>query len=182
MNLLKRNKITIDKEVFQQYYDRIYKTSYFITRDPYVAQDVVQETFVKAIKNVHTLKDANKIGSWLNTIAARTAIDFLKKESRWVVEELHDGFINYENTSPISSVEKEVSNRFTKKMVENEIDNLEPIFRMVMILKYVAELTDEEIATTLDISLGTVKSRLFRAKSKLKKSLENEIDIKEGLL
>ncbi len=83
---------------------------------------------------------------------------FIKKEARWKIEELNEGYINYDHSSPISTVETEVLKKIMKQTIENEVDYLEPIFRMVIILIYVAELTDEEIANTLDIRIGTVKS------------------------
>jgi len=63
-----------------------------ITNDHYLAQDVVQETFAKAFNQLHRLKDPEKTGAWLGTIATTTAIDIIRKRNRWndvVTEDVH---------------------------------------------------------------------------------------------
>ncbi|MEH7385649.1 RNA polymerase sigma factor [Bacillus sp. JJ1521] len=67
-------------EIYNEYHSRLFRISYSITRDVHMAEDVVHETFIKAINKIDTIEDNRKIGAWLSTIATRTAIDFVRME------------------------------------------------------------------------------------------------------
>ncbi|QYR24081.1 RNA polymerase sigma factor [Paenibacillus sp. sptzw28] len=165
------------------FYHRIYSTAYFITQDRDLAQDIVQETFIKAFKHMHTLEDGKKIGAWLSSIASRLALDYLRKIKRWNDVATEDLIIDEEinkKQNQTSSIETIMEERFLKTVLRQEINALGPDYRQVIILKYEYDMKDEEIAKALEISVGTVKSRLHRAKQKLKDSLEKQPDIWEG--
>ncbi|MBP1932010.1 RNA polymerase sigma factor [Ammoniphilus resinae] len=167
--------------LFEMFYQRIYRIAYFITHDQDLAQDVVQETFIKAFKNLYHLEDGNKMAAWLGTIATRTAIDFLRKEKRWNDFTTEDVYIdNQVKNQTISSVERKVENRFIRELLRGEIMILKPEFKQVIILRYEYEMTYEEMASALEITVGTVKARLHRAKLKLKSSLKQHPAIQDG--
>jgi RNA polymerase sigma-70 factor (ECF subfamily) len=169
-----------ERVIFEMFYHRVFETAYFILQDRHLAQDVVQETFLKAFQNIHKVQDGAKLGSWLGTIAARTAIDVLRKEKKYrfavenmVVNEPHCGF-------EYSAVEKIIEERFLKNLVRQQIAGLKPEYRQVIVLKYEYELQDHEIAEALDLSVSAVKSRLHRAKLALKRILEKyQYDVKD---
>lgn len=162
-----------ERVIFEMFYQRVFNTAYFILQDRYLAQDVVQETFLKAFQNIHKVQDGSKLGSWLGTIAARTAIDVLRKEKkyRFTAEKMavNDSPHNYE----YSSVERTIEKRFIKNLIRQKIASLKPEYRQVIILKYEYEMQDSEIADALDLSVGAVKSRLHRARLALKHILKN---------
>ncbi|WP_258881683.1 RNA polymerase sigma factor [Paenibacillus sp. sptzw28] len=172
-----------ERILFEMFYHRIYSTAYFITQDRDLAQDIVQETFIKAFKHMHTLEDGKKIGAWLSSIASRLALDYLRKIKRWNDVATEDLIIDEEinkKQNQTSSIETIMEERFLKTVLRQEINALGPDYRQVIILKYEYDMKDEEIAKALEISVGTVKSRLHRAKQKLKDSLEKQPDIWEG--
>lgn len=156
------------------FYNRVFEAAYFITQDEYLAQDVVQETFLKAFRNIDKLNDGSKMGAWLAVIATRTALDLLKKTRKDVITE--DNYIDEEisKNQHISSVENIVEEKFIKNLLRQQVQELIPEHRQVIILKYEYDLKDEEIALELGVSSGTVKSRLFRARKKLKLLIEKE--------
>lgn len=171
-----------ERIIFEMFYQRIYNIALFMTKDRNLAQDVVQETFFKAFKQLHTLKDGNKLEAWLASIASKTALDFLRKQKRWnkiTTENIYlDELVSKNQFEP--SVEMIVEERFLKNLLRQEISELKPDHKQVIILKYGYELKDEEIASVLEINVGTVKSRINRAKLALKASLEKQMSSKDG--
>src|SRR5699024_218700 len=149
--------------LFEMFYGRVYRTAYMIVKDHHLAQDVVQETFAKAFNQLHRLKDPEKTGAWLGTIATTTAIDMIRKRNRWIDVVTEDVYVEWELSSHRSnSVEAEVERAFLIKSIRSHIFMLNENHKQVMILKYIHDMTDAEIAEELGIKIGTVKSRIFR--------------------
>lgn len=174
-------ELQTERVIFEMFYRRVYDTAYFILQDSYLAQDVVQETFLKAFQNIDKVQDGSKLGSWLGTIAARTAVDVLRKEKkyRFATEKLilNETIAAYDQSN---NVEKIIENRFVKNLVRQQIAGLKPEYRQVIVLKYMYELQDQEIADALDLSLSAVKSRLHRARLALRRILEKyQVDLKD---
>ncbi|MFC4769664.1 RNA polymerase sigma factor [Effusibacillus consociatus] len=159
-----------ERVLFEMFYPRVYTTAHFMTRDPHLAQDIVQETFIKAFKQMHTLKDGEKMGAWLGAIASKTALDFLRKAKKRNDLAIDDAFIENENSIPDfgSPVEEIVEARFVTDMLRQCISELRPEYKQVLMLKYHLGLKDEEIAEALETSPWAVKSRIHRAKLELK--------------
>jgi RNA polymerase sigma factor (sigma-70 family) len=177
LSILLFNKRTDDVEfhqwIYEMFYKRVYQTAYYITKDVHLAQDVTQETFIKALRNIHRLTDKEKVGAWLFTIATRTAIDVLRKQNKYSIT-LDDAFIEGEayHSQAASTVESEVEKMLEKEELWCHIEKLSHDYRAVIVLKYIHDFKDEEIAETLDCNVGTIKSRLHRAKKKLSSLME----------
>ncbi len=137
---------------------------------PQEIDDLVQEVFVKIFKNLNKLKDQKKIKSWIYQITRRTAFDYYRRKSsnKKKQEAL--------NTSDDKNIELE---RETKKANLNidinwALKQLAIEERELILLALYNELKLEEISQILEIPVGTVKSKLFRSKEKLKKLLNNQ--------
>lgn len=102
------------------------------------------------------MKQQSKLNAWITTIATRTAIDIYNKNKKQLAYELKEEHIA-------------ISNEFNYKKDELEkyLDAIPPDQKQVLVLKYIEDLTEKEIASLLSIKLGTVKSRIYRAKQKL---------------
>lgn len=137
----------------------------------------MQETFEKAFKRLDKLKNPEKTGAWLGSIATTTAMDIMRKKKRWNDVATEDVYIEKEMSKIElgSLVENEVEGEFLKKSIREHISKLKPEYRQVVTLKYIYELKNEEIADELGIKTGTVKSRLHRAKSTLKSSMGKSV-------
>ncbi|MBM7573206.1 RNA polymerase sigma factor [Aquibacillus albus] len=165
-------------QIFQLYYERIFSVAWNVTRDFYLAEDVVQETFVKAYKNLHRLKDQHKMGAWLSTIASRTAIDLLRKEKRSFHIPLDSIlFTNEESLFPLLEVDNEMEMKLRKEEIYQEAIQLSPKLRHVFVLRFQKDLKEYEIANELNISLSAVKTRLYRAKKAMKQQLQKQQSI-----
>lgn len=184
----RERKITpeVEKLIFEKYYNRVYHTAYFIVKDPDLAQDILQESFMKAFRNIDRVHEIEKIGAWLATITTRTAIDHLRKMKRWNDYAVDDVLLTKEllnaEIDQISVVEIAAEKKLIKKVMWEEIDKLKPAHKEVLYLYYYEDLTYEEISNLLDVKLATVKTRVHRAKLKLKEALEQQTELMEVVL
>lgn len=162
------------------FYQRVYYTAYYIVKDRDLAQDVLQETFIKAFENMHTVREGEKLGAWLAAIATRTAIDFLRKLKRWNDISTEDDIISdliSKNDEQLTTIETIVEEKFLGKILLQEIDGLTPEHKEVILLYYYSDMKYEEIAESLGLKIDTVKTRIYRAKLKLKESFEKKPEI-----
>jgi RNA polymerase sigma factor (sigma-70 family) len=164
------------KFIYETFCDKVYQVAVRITRDTHLAEDIMQETFIKAYNKLDTIMDLDKIGSWLSTIASRTTIDLIRKEKRMgiiLVEDIIYG--QYDSTiEHYCDVEKEVEQHWLEEEIEQEIEHLKPNLKDVFLLKYKNGYKEEEIAEQLHLPKSTVKSRLYRARQQLRTRINKE--------
>ena len=140
--------------------------------DFHIAEEITQDAFLKAYKELATLKKQHRFARWLSVIAKRSCIEWLRKK-RLSTQSLEDtsharlekatysGYVSQENERTTAEAQREVVQKLLAKLRENE--------RTVITLHYFGEMTCEEISEFLGASLGTIKSRLRRAQQRLKK-------------
>ncbi len=160
--------------IYDLFYDRVYRDAFFVVKDQYLAQDVVQDTFVKAFKYMDRLNDREKMGAWLSTIATRTAIDLIRKQSSWNGLPTEGLVLEYVQSKQetASSADSVVEKKLKQTVIFEKITALKPEYREVLVLKYVHELKDKEISAFTDLKEGTIKSRIHRAKKELRMQIE----------
>jgi RNA polymerase sigma factor (sigma-70 family) len=160
--------------IFDMYYDRVFKVAFYITKDRHLAQDVLQDTFLKAYHHMENIQDSNKTGAWLSVVATNTAIDLLRKRNKWNGIPTDDVLLTsmiQQFTETASVVEQEVVNSLLLQQIQAQLSKLKPEHRQAILLKYYHGLKDEEIAKLTGASSGTIKSRLHRAKKKIQSLL-----------
>jgi len=166
------NKKAFEKLVIK-YQKRIYFTIRKMVLNHSNTNDIVQDTFVKAYLNLNKYDDSYPFYPWLHRIALNTAINFLNKQARHKESYLLDGEEEYHETfSSASNPEKEVEEKELKEHLYSALKQIPPEQRTVFILRTSEGLSYQEISEQLDISIGTVMSRLSRAREKLKELLE----------
>ena len=149
--------------------------------DFHAAQEITQDTFIQAFKSLPTLKDPTRFFGWLQVIAKRQCIEWLRRKpsamqsldamSKIELEQLfYTGYLEKEQAKASVGELRDVVERLLRKLPETE--------RSVMVLHYFSGLTCEEVSDRLDISLNTVKSRLYRARKRLE---QEESTIRENL-
>lgn len=160
--------------IYQKFYKRVYAIAIKISRDVFLAEDIIQETFMKAFKKMDTIMDSSKIGPWLSKIASNTAIDFMRRDKK-TNETLTDynDFNKIENEWLKAVYRAKEITQFDEQEISEEIMNLNPKERSIFNLKYQDGLKEEEIAHKLNISRAAVKSRLYRARQNIKTGLMN---------
>ncbi|MBS4025474.1 MAG: RNA polymerase sigma factor [Clostridia bacterium] len=154
--------------LFDLYYEKVYRSTYLIIQNEGIAQDATQEAFIEAFKNLDKLRNKEKFPAWVAVIASNKAIDILRKNRKLFLVHNIDDFIP--NISPLTPdvvlIKKETSDELVLQLKQ-----LSVIYREVIVLRYFHNLQDSEIATILNLPLGTVKSRLHRAKIILRKKM-----------
>jgi len=140
-----------------------------------LAEDLAQETFVRAFVALDHLKNPSSFSAWLLSIAHNVCIDHLRSKSRTVSLEIHSekdsqGQILIENRKDRGVVEQ-IAQEEMRDRILGAIDALGDEYRATLLLRHVGGQSCEEIAETLGVSLGTVTSRLSRAHKLLRERL-----------
>ncbi len=149
--------------------EAIYRVSLSVVRDPSLAEDVAQDTLVKAWLALPTFRGESSLKSWILRIAHNTAVSTLRLRRSVPM----DPFKMPEHHAPASaSVERKVESSAAMSDFVVELGKLDDLSRSVVVLREVEGLPYEEIAEVLDIPLSTVKTRLMRARRRLGVALE----------
>jgi RNA polymerase sigma-70 factor (ECF subfamily) len=145
------------------------------------ARDAAQEALIKIFKNIHKCRDAGAFKSWIIKITNNTCIDMLRKRKTKREESLNrlyetgDGEVEMQFESADPGPDELYLNRERHERIQQAINKLPAKYREIIVLRDIMGLSYEELASSLAISDGTVKSRLSRAREKLKKLLVDEI-------
>ncbi len=173
-------------QLVDEYKDKIYNYVARMLNDPYEAEDVTQEAFLRAYKSLPRFRGASSFHTWLYRIASNLAIDVVRKRKRQDPTfsldeplESEDGEYERELPDETGGPEDRTSTRETRVAVRRAIMDLPEKLRDVMILYELQGETYDDIAEILDVPLGTVKSRLFNARNRLKESLEELVEAGE---
>lgn len=144
--------------------DAAYRLALSIVRDSALAEDIAQDTLVKAWLALPTLRSTTSLRSWVLRIAHNTAISTLRTRRAIVVDphELPD-----QSTAPERSVENRVQGGEVINDFVEALDDLDDLSRSIVVLREVEGLSYEEIADVLEVPLPTVKTRLLRSRRKL---------------
>lgn len=164
------------KELVSRHMDNVYKFAYRYFNDKDKAEDAVQETFVKAWKNIRRFDTDRKFITWLFAIAKNTCLDILKKKtpaafSKIEAEKEMDIAELVRDESPLP--DELAENSIKKEAISAALEKMPADYRMVLFLRYNDHLKFREIAESLGESLNTVKSRHLRGIKMMKKLMES---------
>ncbi len=157
-------------ELLQHYRDSLYYMMLKMTGNPYDADDLTIEAFGKAFKKLDQYTPEYAFSTWLFKIASNNCIDFIRKKKKNATSfnKPHDSDENVELTNNLPEKSLDPEEKFIKKqkikLVRNIVDKLKPHYRKLIDLRYFQEYSYEEIATELELPIGTVKAQLFRAR------------------
>ena len=157
--------------IHDQYYHRVRKFILASVKNEAVADDLVQETFIKIQENLDSVRDPEKISSWIFRIAYHLCQDHfrvLKKSSSQ--EEIHDGLVILQE----SPIQKELEQGEMSRCVQDKLSLLPETLRSVILFADIMDFSHQEIADILGLTVENVKVRLHRARKKLKEILEKE--------
>lgn len=171
------------RQLYDRFKDRVYNVCYRITGNPTDALDASQETFGIIFRRVSEFRFQSRFSSWVYRIAVNASID-LRRRSRTrrfasleLVQEASSEASRYEiQDSDVEMPSQTASRREFEIEVQRAIDRLSPKLRTIVVLRYLENLTYEEVSETLKVSLGTVKSRLARAHDALDRELTPVLD------
>jgi len=158
--------------------DAVYRFGLRLTGSQHAAEDLVQETFLRAFRAWDQYTPGTRCKSWLFTICRNVFLRLWERGQRHdrVVRELaDDGPLEVVNPLWVATADSDPEGRFFDGLVDEEvlraIDELPEEYRMVVLLSDLEELSYQEISDLLNLTLGTVKSRLFRGRRRLQSRL-----------
>ncbi|MGE5488999.1 MAG: sigma-70 family RNA polymerase sigma factor [bacterium] len=160
-----------------RYERRIFRLARHITQNPEDAEDVLQETFLKAYEHLEDFQGNSKFYTWLVRIAVNQALMKLRKRKSDSTVSLDEPIDTGEETVPREiavwdpNPEQTYSREEMRAILQNAIDSLPPAFRSVFALRDIEGLSTEETATILNLTIPAVKSRLLRARLQLREKL-----------
>ena len=165
---------TADPEtLFETYHDRIYGYIRRLVRDPAEAEDLTQETFLRAYRRRDSLRDPEAVRGWLYRIASHACLDRLRQRKPQVSIDSEEGAARAESIVSSSPSALEATERKeTSACVQGCLDYLPDSYRAVILLYEAHSLTAAEIADLLGVTVATVKIRLHRARRRLQKVME----------
>ena len=166
--------------IFYMYtYQFVYARAKFTVRDEHEAQDLMQEVYLAAYKNIGSLKNTDSVYSWLSGITLRQGMKLVNRKKRNILlsEDQEGMFEGLPDES--RGAEERIAREEEIQIMKDCIYELSEEQRAVILAYYYDEMKVEEIARLLEISEGTVKSRLYHARKRLKASLE-ELEKKQG--
>jgi RNA polymerase sigma-70 factor (ECF subfamily) len=170
------------RELIRRYERPVFSLIFRMVRDREIAEDLSQETFIKVLNHIDRYRPEFKLSSWLFKIANNVAIDHLRKRHLRTVS--IDGSPHAATAAEIEATSFDVEARGESALeemeskelgsaIERAITRLRPEYRACIMLRHVEGRSYEEIATTLDLPLGTVKTYIHRARHELRRALEH---------
>ena len=170
------------RELIRRYERPVFSLVYRMVRDRETAEDLAQETFIKVLNHIDRYRPEFKLSSWLFKIANNVAIDHLRKRQVSTIS-IHGSphaataseieATSFELESEGESALDELEARELGTAIEQAIARLRPEYRSCIMLRHVEGRSYEEIAATLDLPLGTVKTYIHRARHQLREALEH---------
>jgi RNA polymerase sigma-70 factor (ECF subfamily) len=152
----------------------LYNVALKYTGNRYDAEDLVQETLYTAYHKFHQLRDSQKFKSWMFTILRNHFLKGQRKKALVQADEFEDG-IDYLSQLESASLQQDVASNYERKAeaeaIQSILDKLPEKYKAVLILYYMEDSAYQEIAEMLGVPIGTVMSRLSRAKQMMKKAL-----------
>lgn len=169
------------EELVRRYQRKVFGIAYGIVRDPESASDVCQEVFLRAYKSLKKFKGESKFYTWVYRIAVNISIDYVNKHKK-------DPLLFNEDSSLLEHLDWDVSVSHTQNpvkcldakelgsLIKDGLEKLSESHRAVIVLREVEGLSYTEIADIMKCNKGTVMSRLFHARSKMKCWLQTYLD------
>lgn len=154
-------------ELVRRYQDRVYALAYRFLRNHSDAEDVAQETFLRAFRSLETFQAGGRFAPWLFRIATNLCLDLLR--ARRPIVSLED---NPVPPASLERVEATVDVRERWRALQEALQTLPEAFRVVFLLRHESDLSYQEIAQTLGIPINTVRTRLHRARELLRERLK----------
>jgi RNA polymerase sigma-70 factor (ECF subfamily) len=177
VNRAQRGDLEAYDELVKRYQERIYATIYHMTANHEDANDLAQDSFIKAFQVLKSFKGGSSFYTWLYRIAVNKTINFLKQRKNRLHMSLNDLDFNAEHNSDLVALisektpHREVNLMELQEKLNAAMLKLSEPHRLVMVLHDVQGMSHDEIAKVMECNIGTVRSRLFYARQQMQSLL-----------
>lgn len=168
----------LQEKVYQEFYLLAYPMIYFILRDHAGVEDIIQESFLRAVRKAPTLKEMDKYEGWLKKLTRNVTLNHLHKYKR-NREELDSEVVFFQNeaaptTEKRMPLEKEVELKLMREAIVQYINQLHPSYRQIIAMKWIHNLSYKDMAQELSVTEGVIRQRLYRARESIRQKLLQE--------
>lgn len=174
LDLVRGGDIQGFEEIVLKYQDRLYNLCRYMTGSARDAEDITQDTFIKAYQNLGKFRDTGSFSAWLYRIAVNGCLDYRRRP---ILESLFrtspdgkESAVDPRSNTP--TPEESLQSKQASLAVEKGLSSLSGKLKAVIVLNEIEGLSYEEVSEVLGISVGTVKSRLARAREELRRRLK----------
>lgn len=167
-----RGDVNAFEKLVLEYEKSVYNIALRMTGNSEDASDMTQEAFIKAYNSLQSFRGDSKFSVWLYRIATNVCLDFLRSRSRkptvsLSVEDNEGEEVQLDVADESQSPELLLDRQMTRESVRRGLETLSPEYRQILLLREIQGLSYDEISQALGLEVGTVKSRIFRARKKL---------------
>ncbi len=152
------------EELVNEYYNDIFRYAYWLSKDQSVAEDLVQETFLRAWRSIDSLENEGAAKAWLFTI--------LRRENARLYEKFRPELDDIDELEISDDDKRQPTDDMERELLYRAMQRLDPDYREPLMLQVIGGFSGEEIANILNLNNNTVMTRLFRARNKLKQDLK----------
>lgn len=164
-------------ELVSEHADSVYRLAYRLSGNQHDAEDLTQETFMRVFRSLKDYQPGTFEG-WLHRITTNLFLDMVRHRSKVRMESLPEDYERVPGTDMTPEQAYSVSN--LDPVLQDALDSLSPDFRVAVVLCDVIGMSYEEIADTLGVKMGTVRSRIHRGRSQLRTMLESAAEVDEA--
>lgn len=175
---------TLFAELLRRYQSQVDRVLYHLAPDWLDRADLTQEVWIRVYRNINQLQEPDKFRNWLSRIATNLFYDELRKRNRLInllsldaPQVVDNGEMDWEIAEDAPGPEETLNTREFYEQLREAIIGLPEIFRTTIVLREIECLAYEKIAEITGVSLGTVKSRIARARSRLQSQLKTYLDV-----
>ena len=167
-----RGDVNAFEKLVLEYEKNVYNIALRMTGNSEDASDMTQEAFIKAYNSLQSFRGDSKFSVWIYRIATNVCLDFLRSKSRrptvsLSVEDNDGEDVQLDVADESQSPELLLDRQMTRDSVRRGLETLSPEYRQILLLREIQGLSYDEISQALGLEVGTVKSRIFRARKKL---------------
>lgn len=165
--------------LYDKHKTQLFRTALAITHDHCAADDILQECFLRFYANIDRLDEKRPLAPWLYRVVVNLSYNWVTRRGRWLAP--LENVIERLRADPQSSPEKVVEQNELQQIVREALDSLSFEHRVVLVLFYLGGFRLKEVAYILDLPEGTVKSRLYYGRKRLRASLERDSRVPGGV-
>ena len=179
VRLAREGSVSALRLIVRRHNQRLYRVARAIVRDDTEAEDVMQEAYLRAFRNLAKFRADSSLATWLTRIVVNTAVGHRPQEAVMVPLDTVDNVRLPDVVAPYlaseADPEQAAARSQVRDLLEHAIDSLPEPFRVVFVMRMVEQLSIEETASALDLRAETVKTRLHRAKKLMRGQLETRL-------
>ena len=172
MNIVDESKSRALKDIFDRYGGKLYKSAYFLLGNKEDAEDLCQDVFCNVFKSLDVFRGSSSLYTWIYRIMLNLYYQRLRNKYKEQAILENKSLPDRDN---LTAVYNDMKKNQTETALHDAINSLPNVHKSVIILKYLEGMSYENMAKVLDCPVGTIRSRLYNAKERLKEKLNNLI-------